>query len=471
MKKAGALVPEVPADMNELVDADIPRVDLVGKAANGHTFILAKSAANAGGRGLFPKELVEEHLAKAKKDLDVTEALADQGGAEALQPGSADWEATDAATAQKWIAILHRAKYAAELLASREATEYALNGDWDDADNEWDLQDVAWCLDSAIATLAAYAAGEQGEVALAEDGVVKSVLDASAGIDPMAIAQVELLVPLIKAGRVLSSANEADLRDAAAKIEKVLAQLPAAPEAEAPVEKGATAPETAEKPADVPVAPEAPAGVEKADGEALVAVYTQDGELIGAVKPDSITELSTGKPAEAPAEAPAEEPAPAAPSADPAAAAPAAAVVPGTDTVQSPVVDDDDTSVNKSTQNALIDALREVFAPFAEAVDAKVQKAAEDVQKATEGQAELRDTITGLEALVKQIGAQPDDRRSPVLNGGTGVAGLASRGGLFESFEAEDAALTKSIEEARTREERIAAQQTAAFAKIRRNFQ
>jgi hypothetical protein len=450
--------PEAPADMNELVDADIPRVDLVGKAANGHKFIIAKGAEGEG--GLMSKDFVAGLVAKAKKDLDVTEALSDQGGAEALQPGSSDWEATDAATAQKWIGILHRAKYAAELLASREATEYALNGDWDDSENEWDLQDVAWCLDSAIATLAAYAAGEAGEVALAEDGVVKSVLD----LDPMAIAQVELLVPLVKAGRVLSTANEADLRDAAAKIEKVLAQLPAAPEA--PVEK-AEAPEGAAAPADAAEAPSAApeqAPVEKADGEEekLVAVFNQDGKLIGAVKADAITELTTGGSDsgedEGAGEGDGEQ-------GTDAAAAPAdggdAATIPGTDTVQSPPVDDGDKTV---TKGAVSELLKSVLTPFAEAV-------AQEVQKSATAQSELQEQVSALTSLVKALGYEPDDRHSPTLNGATGQAGLAQRTSRAHEFEAEDAALAKSIEQAKTPEERMHAQATAAYAKLARNFQ
>lgn len=60
-------------EMTELVDADFPRVDLVGKGANGiPRFLIAKQ--DEGSRGLVPAELVRELIAKAEPDPEPTPA-------------------------------------------------------------------------------------------------------------------------------------------------------------------------------------------------------------------------------------------------------------------------------------------------------------------------------------------------------------------------------------------------------------
>lgn len=52
---------EIPEDMTELYDADVPRVDLVGAAANGLPFLIAKAE---GSSGLMPANFVRELIAK-----------------------------------------------------------------------------------------------------------------------------------------------------------------------------------------------------------------------------------------------------------------------------------------------------------------------------------------------------------------------------------------------------------------------
>lgn len=52
---------EIPDDMTEIYDADLPRVDLVDKAANGLPFLIAKAE---GSPGLMPSDFVRELIAK-----------------------------------------------------------------------------------------------------------------------------------------------------------------------------------------------------------------------------------------------------------------------------------------------------------------------------------------------------------------------------------------------------------------------
>jgi hypothetical protein len=438
--------------MSELVDATIPRVDLVGQAANGHRFLLAKSAAEP--QNLVPADTVRGLIAKADDeaaepaDIDLTEPLADGDGtgkdSSETDPGSAAWEAVDAATARKWTAVLQRAQHALETLAARESTEAAVSGDWDDQSNAYDLEDAASAVNYAISVLAPFAVSEQFEAEMAAEAVGKAV----AGLDLAALDTVEAFAPIVKAGRTLSSANEAALRSAADAIQKVLASLPAAPDAELTKE------------AHVDPLTTEPAPVAKAD--ALVAVYTQDGELLGAVSPADLTELSTGKPApEATADAAGADAGAGGDAGDDAAAADAAAgaggdaearTIPGTNTVQSPPAADDGTDVTKATAAAVADAIKEAFGPI-------VKQLADSAQ--------LGEVVKGLQDRVDAFGRQPDDRTSPLLNGATGVPGLASRDGHVADPLAD---LKKAVETANTPEAVTKAKSELAYAEIRARF-
>lgn len=237
-------------DMSELVDAVIDRVDLVGKAANGHRFILAKSDSS----NLIPAEVVRDFITKAneedmptdvieaevvKEDLDANVILEDatvDGDAEV--PGSAAWESVDAATAAKWTAILARAKNAICELKNREKEEIEAGVEHKD-DQIDDLHDAVDAIEYAIDILAPFAANEAGEVdAAVMSGIEKSV----AGLKKKDIKTLEELGEVVKAGRALSSANEKTLRSAVESIMSVLDSLPVAKaeevvaEVEAPVE-------------------------------------------------------------------------------------------------------------------------------------------------------------------------------------------------------------------------------------------
>jgi hypothetical protein len=440
---------QIPDDMSELVNADIPRVDLVGKAANGTKFFMRKNADDS--PNMFSPDEVRALIKEA--DLDPTVALADNEGdpVAAAIPGSPEWETVDAASAQKWISILARAKNAVETLAERETVE-AATADEDDIENAWSLEGASAAIDCAIGILAVYAAGESAEVALADDAaaITKTAATLSAGD----IETVEAIAAITKAGRALSAANEAALRNAADAIHKVLSSLPPAPE-EAPLVKEASVAET-EIPAD---------GVAKADApeaETLLLVFDATGKPIGVVAPDALTAVDGGA---APDDADADDDgdelgdvsaddgvddaseveASADPSAD-------EAVIPGTNTIQSPVEDDPENVTKATTDIAAL--LKEALAPLAE----QVAKAAD-----LAGQVEV------LKAQVEAYGREPDDRNSPFLNGATGTAGIAKRADSEDKF----ADLRKAVadaEEAKDAALIAKARQSLTFAEIKARF-
>jgi hypothetical protein len=266
-------------DFTELVDANLPRVDLVGKGANGLPFLVAKAAEPACEQGVLPAEFVRDLVTKTTPDaekeqvvsltgspaaiaamihnapirkteketavsetvtkddgatdaeIEVSDIVADAPGGSTAEsvPGSPDWEELDAATAENAIGVLGRAKAAIDWLATREETEAVTTGDGDDAYNAWDLSDACASIDYAIRTLGAFAAGEKLEAGLASE--LEAVTKAAAGAsEPVSV--LERLAPVAKAGRVLSTANEARIKTASDSLAEVLATLPA------PIEDG-----------------------------------------------------------------------------------------------------------------------------------------------------------------------------------------------------------------------------------------
>lgn len=367
----------IPEDMNELVDVSIDRVDLVGKAANGRAFLLAKSTA------LISPDTVRD--------------------------------------------------------------------------------------------------------------LIKEADDGTPGIDVSAA-----LSAVAKAGRALSSANESALRNAAEAIQKVLASLPAPEEApveketpvaedpaaatviiDAPVLKTATPGEAPAEAiiADAPVLEvakgEEPGAVEEVEkGGSLMAVYDAKGKLVGVIKPNALTlvEGSDTAPAEEveaeKAEEPEAEPAaeePFAESADdeiqPEDGAPAEtlgedeALIPGTETVQSPV--------EKTAAETTVTQAPDVAALLKEAIAPLVEKIAHA--------ADLANEVKVLKERVEAYGREPDDRKSPLLNGATGEAGIAKRSADTDELTN----LAKSVEIAKESGDPTAlanAQQALAFASILDRF-
>jgi len=496
-------------DWTEATNAHIPRVDLVGKAANGsRSFLLMK--AQDGPAGLVDAATVRDLIAKATpaepteptsitaftgSPDDVAKALyairdaGKRGAAEAMHaihaaaarakdetmpavikaddadlaadvvanpdeelpdadevaaatpetapgdpddPTSAAWEAVDAARARQALELTIALQRLVEQAADREAQEVAVADDPDDAaDNLWTLGDVSAAIDAIVGMLAPFAVTEQ--------------------------AEADQLTAVTKAGRVLSTANESAIRGAVDALQKVLASLPAAtPDDAAPVAKADQKEATM---ADTTT-------ITKAKGDPQVAVYTEDGKLVGTVDqtdispitsatapaPDATDDATDGDAAAAPADAP---DAPAAPAA-PAPAAPAtedAATIPGTDTVQSPApapapADD----VTKAVQASFTAALEEVLTP---------------ITKQLGETAGLSDLVKELQERVELLAKMPDDRKSPKLNGSTGTAGLAARDGSQVDPLAD---LKKAVETETDPARKVQAQTALAHAAIRARF-
>ncbi|WP_035796487.1 hypothetical protein [Kitasatospora mediocidica] len=348
-------------DFTELRDADIPRVDLVDKAANGTTFLIAK---RADGEGLMDPGFVRDLIGKAAPEptreetvtmtgspsalmkliheatvrreaapiakadhsasqdeevtkmvggelddgvdgMDPTVVLAapesDDAPGDPNEPGSPAWEAVDAATAQKWTSIAVRLKNALGVLADREMLE-AATADPDDADNAWDLQDAQAALDYVIDILAGFAVDEQAEAELCTEAM-EQVGKALGGFDTAPLDTFEALAPVAKAGRSLSAANEQAIRDAVSSLQKVLASLPAAPiekdsgplaanaaREEPTMTEPTTAADTIEAAGAAPaMGAQKPMAKADADKPEMVAVYDQNGNLVGVVDPTDIT--------------------------------------------------------------------------------------------------------------------------------------------------------------------------------------
>jgi len=248
--------------------------------------------------GIEVSKMTEPDEATGILDPTVPLAVPDgQTQGDPAEPGSPAWEAIDAATARKWTAILVRAKNALGLLAEREMVEAATGADPGDVEAAWDLQDAQCAIACAIDVLAGFAVEEQAEADLAGEAA-QAVGKALSGFDPNVLDTIEGLAPVVKAGRVLSSANEAAIRGAVESLQKVLASLPAAPitddeEAGQPVTK------QEETVADIEAVPAEQTThtepVVKADGEKTpqVPIYDAKGRLVGVVSPDQVIPVAS----------------------------------------------------------------------------------------------------------------------------------------------------------------------------------
>jgi hypothetical protein len=263
-----------------------------------------------------------------------------------------------------------------------------------------------------------------------------------------AAAVIERYAPIVKAGRVLSSSNEAAIRAAADSLQKVLASLPAPiadPAEPVAKEKESTVDDTTTAPAAAPVTE-----VEKAKGDPQMAVFDESGKLVGTIDPADLSPIAApAAPAADDDAAAADDAAPAdeAPAAPAAAPAEDAAVIPGTDTVAAPAPTAQDDTVTKATHDAFSSALAEVLSPIAEQLAQH---------------AELADVVKGLQERVAHLTQMPDDRKSPLLNGAVGDGLAPSNDPLVE--------LRKAVEEADTPVAKAEAQQRLAYAAVRARF-
>lgn len=341
-------------------------------------------------------------------------------------PGSPAWEAVDAATARKWTTILSRAKHAIDLLADRELME-AASADPDDAENAWDLQDACCAIDYAISVLAPFAVAEQAEADCGEQ--MAAVGKALGDFDTAPLDTIEALGVVAKAGRVLSTTNEAAIRGAVESLQKVLASLPQAPTAEEdsgrPVAKEETDMPQTEPSADAETAAGetptrgTPDVVGKADGEKpeMVAVYDKKGNLVGIVAPEKITRIAGAEADDgdddkddAPSDSADDAAADAAPETTDLEPAPAAEV--GTPADAAPSDDDNLTKTEPTDNNPTDDTnsdavLKSSITDMAKRLDDYSTTQTEEITKTRDAVLELVGIVETLKGQVRALEEQP----------------------------------------------------------------
>lgn len=294
------------------------------------------------------KETPMTAIAKAD-DLDASEALVEEPdgspSGDSEQPGSPAWETVDAASAEKWAAILGRAKSALGQLAQREMAEVTdPNAEVGDADQAFDLDEAACAIDCAIDLLAKFAMHERIEADLMEN-----------------VEKQEALTE--------TSPHEETSDDSAPDLSAP--SLPHGDDAENDAQQTTSpTPSTEAAPADV----DTNSGVAKAGDKNLMAVFTQGGKMIGVVDPEKIQAVQTGE------EAPKEE------APEPAAEAPegehAAAPVAAPETAPAPS-GEVGTPAHEVAKAAVEEVVKEALAAQAEQHSAVV-KALEDRLSALE---------------------------------------------------------------------------------------
>ncbi|MFI5880801.1 hypothetical protein [Streptomyces sp. NPDC051554] len=372
--------------------------------------------------GSMTKEMQKmAELDESTDGMDPTVVLAAPDGdapGDPATPGSPAWEAIDAATAQKWTSILARAKNAIDVLAEREMLE-AASADPDDIDNAFDLQDACCAIDYAISVLAPFAVAEQAEADCGTDlmaAVGKTVADCDGPL-----TTIEAFAQVTKAGRVLSTANEAAIRGAVEELQKVLSSLPAAPAAPETTEEGGlpvakqeepmptiTSPAAAVADAGEPVTGDLTKGVDapvvKADKVPQVAVYDQSGNLVGIVDPGDIVMIAQAEPKDdAPEDpaAPVDEPAAAAPDITP--APPADAGTPADVTADDVAKETDPTTTtlpNDVLKSIAQDAATAALTAYSATHEEVVAKQAKDLE-------DMAETVETLKGQVKALEEQP----------------------------------------------------------------
>jgi hypothetical protein len=266
--------------------------------------------------------------------------------ADATDPGSPAWEATDAASGQAVTDQILACIPAVQGLAMREATEVGA-GHTDDICDVLELQGAIDQLTCAAKTVAGFVVSERAE-----------------------------------AGAV-------------AKAQQQPAPTTAAPAATSP--KESTVETTTEG--------TAAAGTEPTAVSKAAALAAQLG-----ISPEKLQELGAQAVLKAAQDAAATQTTDATP-----APAETARVIPGTDTVQSPVAATDE--VTKAAATQLATAFGEAVAPVVKQLG------------------ELTTQVNAQLERVEKMAAKPDDRRSPLLNGATGEAGPALRDVMAKSPE------------------------------------
>ena len=316
------LNPETPDDMTELYDARIDRVDLVGNAANGTRFLLAKSA-----NGLIPADMVRQLITKESP------AMAEENTA----PAEAELAKTSVDVDQQ---------PETDVVAKAEEAEAP-------------AAEVAKADDEAPE---AEDGGEAGKKAMLP------VYDLAGRL--VGVVDADLITPVMGAGTTDEDGDGDSVIDTDGDGDGAVsdAEPEAAVEPEAPVAEAAAA----VAPVEEAAAEDAPPTLTDADGSTQI-----DTDAAPTDGDDEDDEEDSR-------------------------------VIPGTNTVQSPVT-------KTAAETDLAAVLKEYLAPLAE----QIAKAAD-----------LAGTVAVLEERIEKFGAMPDNRAIPAFNGATGAnAGLSPRDG------------------------------------------
>lgn len=447
-------------EFGELIDPDIHRLDQVGKAANGTPWLIAKSAAPGEGPALFDPEFVREQVTKAdgetvadpgmvtvtgrpdsiaavmrrmhesavataevqslaKADLSAADIndLPDDAFAY-IEPGGtkdADGKTTprdkrhfpvhDEAHVRNALSRAPQSPFGGKAMPKiRAAAKHfgvqvtKADGYGDPGSPAWEAQDTDTAEGLIQAVLAlrprleAFAAREGAEFAAGDMGDLGDVIDLQVARDC-----------LMQAAKLIGGVAVAERAEAGVPLAKA-STTPAAHAAPNPQESTVTDTDTtdgvrkAEETAPTATQPTTPAAADVAKGT--------EGGLTQAELAQLGREFLLKKAAKKAAKAAAQ--------ASGASAPDGTRVIPGTETVQAPAMATED--VMKAAATIAATAVAEAMAPVTKQLNELVTQAGSQ------------------SARVEKALAQPDDRRSPMLNGATGTPGLAPshRGDGFE---------------------------------------
>lgn len=488
-------------EFTELVDPDITSVHAVKGAANGTRFLLAKSAEGES-VGLFDPEFVREMVAKGDDEpaADPVTMTGSPGAIARMMKAAAERAAERTSPDGEYVRFV-KAKYSAEEKRRLAAQGHAMPAQGDGGEPSYPIDDQDdlgrainavgrgnadhdkirkyiigrakamghadmipdnWAADGSLkqpvakadmfATMADPPAPAdepgspswEGDDASAAQSLIERLLALLPDVD--ALAQREGTE--VGAGHMDDLADVCDLqsvRDCVTQAAKLLGSFQVSERAEAgAVAKAATitpaAPAAAslqestvtETPADQATA--APADVAKG-----AATVFSEGEMARLYK--EAAQKAARKAIKKAAKAAAQQ-------MSGASAAPEdARVIPGTDTVQAPAQAQEPDEVAKAAAAQL--------SPFAEAMASVAKQFSE-----------LATTMGAQSERVEKALAQPDDRRSPFLNGATGEAVLAERGS-GPAADPRFQAVMKAVKEMPDGPEKAQLQRTIALGAIK----
>lgn len=501
-------------DFTELINPDITRVDVVDKAANGTTILIAKREGD-GDPSLFGADFVREMIAKADAeaapptpDPDAVTVTGRPASIAAVmhqmhQAAIVSAEVQKASAQHTEYVALVKAKYSADDMRALGAKGHAMST----GDGEYDYPiDDAEDLGRAVKAVGrggadhdkirayvirrARAMGMSDQIPdnWASDGSLKAAAMAKADVDATVpgspawesqdadtaeslVQAVLTLRPRLEAfaareGAEYGAGDMGDLadvwdvqgaRDCLMQAAKLLGGVAVAERAEAGAAMAKAAEPTLE-PTPPPAAPAAPSPTQEStvtDTQGGAAATTDTTTAATDVAKGGEGALSEAQLAELGRHFLAKKAAKAARKAtQTTGAAPApteARVIPGTDTVQSPAEGQDDVAKAAAAQIATV--LGEAMAPV------------------TKQLAELVTTAKSQQERVEKALSQPDDRRSPSLNGATGEAGLApSHYGRGFEDRPEFEPVKKALAALPDGPEKEQAQRDVALAAIRGRF-